>query len=109
MAARSAFPSTALLALPGREDPSYEELRALAESLAVGLDGVLPPGAPVLAAVEQDVAKALGGLMDRVLAGRRDVVCIDAVRMEQGDYVDLGRPLCGGLVIPVVVKTLLFG
>ena len=98
-----------LLALPGREDPSYEELRALAESLAVGLDGVLPPGAPVLAAVEQDVAKALGGLMDRVLAGRRDVVCIDAVRMEQGDYVDLGRPLCGGLVIPVVVKTLLFG
>lgn len=98
-----------VLSLPGRGDPSYEELRTLAETLSAGLDRALPEGAPVLAAVEQDVAKALGILMDRALEGRRDIVCIDSVRMEQGDYVDLGRPLCGGLVIPVVVKTLLFG
>ena len=41
--------------------------------------------------------------------GRRKVICIDSIKVEQGDYVDLGRPVLDGLVIPIVVKTLLFG
>ena len=55
------------------------------------------------------MAKALGLLLTRRLQGRRPVICIDGIRVEQGDYVDLGRPVMDGLVIPVVVKTLLFG
>ena len=59
--------------------------------------------------LEQDIAKALGLLLEDALAGRRKVACIDGIQVEQGDYVDLGRPVMNGLVIPVVVKTLLFG
>ena len=33
----------------------------------------------------------------------------DGVEVEEGNYMDLGHPVMGGLVIPVVVKTLLFG
>ena len=55
------------------------------------------------------MAKALGGAMRTALGGRRPVVCIAGVKVTDGDYVDLGRPLMEGLVIPVVVKTLLFG
>lgn len=98
-----------ILALPGKPDPTYEELRTLAVCLSEVMDALLPPGAPVLAVLEQDMAKALGLLMERVLAGRRQVACIDGIQVEQGDYVDLGRPVMNGLVIPVVVKTLLFG
>ena len=57
----------------------------------------------------EDIAKALGLRIREELGGRRKVVCIDGIRAEQGDYVDLGRPVMDGMVIPVVVKTLLFG
>lgn len=71
--------------------------------------GPSPPGQPVLVVLEQDMAKALGLLLAGQLAGRRQTVCIDGIHVDQGDYVDLGRPVMDGLVIPVVVKTLLFG
>ena len=59
--------------------------------------------------LEQDMAKALGLLMKKELNGARPVVCLVGVRAEQGDYVDLGRPVLEGLAIPMVGKTLLFG
>ena len=68
-----------------------------------------PPGAPVFLAVETDMAKALGQAVFAALQSARPVVSIDAVQVEQNDYIDLGRPLMDGLVIPVVVKTLIFG
>lgn len=96
------------LALRGRRDPGYGELKALAESLSKAGD-VLPAGRPLAVILREDMAKALGLLLTRRLQGRRPVICIDGIRVEQGDYVDLGRPVMDGLVIPVVVKTLLFG
>ena len=80
---------------------------ALANALTRAAEA-LPPGAPLLVLTEQDYAKALGQALRRRVRGR-EVVCIDSVRAEQGDYLDLGRPLLGGLALPVVVKTLIFG
>lgn len=96
------------LAMRGRRDPGYEELKALAGCMARASD-VLPEGRPLVVILHEDMAKALGLLLTRYLQGRRRVICIDGIRVEQGDYVDLGRPVMDGLVIPVVVKTLLFG
>ena len=98
-----------ILALPGAANPEYKELKTLAHCLCESMDAALPAGAPVLIVLEQDIAKALGILMEKELSGRRKVACIDGIKVEQGDYVDLGRPMLNGLVIPVVVKTLLFG
>ncbi len=98
-----------ILALPGKADPGYRELQAAAGAIAEALDQALPPGAPVLVVVERDMAKALGQAMESLLRDRREVAALDSIRVEQNDYVDLGRPLMGGMVIPVVVKTLIFG
>ena len=98
-----------ILALPGKKDPSYNELKAFAAYLAEELDSALPPEAPVLIVLEQDMAKALGILIEKALQGRRKLACIDGIQVEENDYVDMGRPLLNGLVIPVVIKTLLFG
>ena len=80
-----------------------------AECLSREMDAALPQGKPLIVIMEHDMAKALGMAMRRVLNGRRKVICIDSIKVEQGDYVDLGRPALDGLVIPIVVKTLLFG
>ena len=98
-----------ILAFPGRKNPSYLELKALAAYIAEEMDASLPAGKPVLIVLEQDMAKALGILIEKALAGRRRLACIDGIRVEDNDYVDMGKPLFGGLVVPVVVKTLLFG
>lgn len=98
-----------ILALPGVANPEYKEIKTLAHSLCEAADKALPHGEPMLIVLEQDIAKALGILMEKELSGRRKVACIDGIKVEQGDYIDLGRPMHNGLVIPVVVKTLLFG
>ena len=98
-----------ILALPGAANPDYKEVKTLAHCLCQAMDRTMPADAPVLIVLEQDIAKALGILMEKELCGRRKVACIDGIKVEQGDYVDLGRPMLNGLVIPVVVKTLLFG
>ncbi len=98
-----------MLALAGMKDPSYMELKGFAAYLAEELDRALMPGSPVIVVLEQDMAKALGILLQKHLAGKRSLICLDGIHVEQGDYVDMGRPIMNGLVIPVVVKTLLFG
>lgn len=98
-----------LLALPGEENPSYDKVKRLARAVAYAANGSLPKGAPVLLAVERDIAKALGQAVYNALQGGREVVSIDSVMLDQGDYVDLGRPLMDGLAVPVVVKSLIFG
>ena len=36
-----------------------------------------------------------------------DVICIDGIRTQGGDYVDIGEPVAEGHVVPVVIKTLI--
>lgn len=98
-----------VLGLKGRKNPTYQELRTAAECIATVLDAHLPLLCPVFVSVEMDIAKALGQCLDHHLAGKRRVVCIDGIKLKEGDFLDMGHPLMDGLVIPVIVKTLVFG
>ena len=95
------------LAMTGREDPDYGALKAASAAVASAWEAAMPPTAPVLLILERDIAKALGFTLRSATA--RPVLAIDSIRVDQNDYVDLGRPLMEGMVIPVVVKTLIFG
>ncbi len=97
-----------LLALQGMPDPDFATLKKLAAAIVSALDGSLAPEEPIIVVVERDIAKALGIALQQT-GCRRKLASIDSVKIEAGDYVDIGRPLMDGLVVPVVVKTLLFG
>ena len=98
-----------ILAMPGKKDPDYSEVKEAARCIVEAADGVLPADKPILVVLEQDMAKALGFAMKTFSNNRRKVAAIDSIAVEGGDYVDIGRPLMDGLVVPVVVKTLVFG
>lgn len=99
-----------ILAMKGKRDPSYMDVKRLAECLAHVLDEQLDAGQPMIIVLEYDMAKALGQMMLRAQEKHpRDVICIDSIQVDQNDFVDMGKPLVDGLVIPVVVKTLIFG
>ena len=100
--------SRSILAIEGRPDPGYRELKTLAETLVRGMDRVLPQGEALIVIIRCDIAKALGQIMRQTAAGRR-IVAIDAVTVQRNSYVDFGTPIMDGLVVPVVVKTLIFG
>ena len=100
---------SAAVAIEGRKSPSYNEIRALASAVSGALDSVLDKGEPMIIACKNDMAKALGQTIALYGGHKRDIVSLDSIDVMRGDYIDLGRPAMDGLVIPVVVKTLLFG
>ncbi len=98
-----------VIAMKGKPNPGYVEIKALAGALCEAADRVFSPETPLLIIVECDMAKALGQAVYHAGKGKRDVIALDSIRAGENDYVDMGKPLMGGLVVPVVVKTLVFG
>ena len=89
-----------VLALPGIQAPAYDQVKAMASAIAEGFGSQ-----PVIVALEQDMAKALGNALALVLPPDREILCIDNVRMDAQSYLDVGAPV--GYALPIVVKTLI--
>ncbi|MBP3305657.1 MAG: ethanolamine ammonia-lyase reactivating factor EutA [Oscillospiraceae bacterium] len=90
----------AVLSLPGFLAPGYDRVVALAEEIVRGFGT-----RPVLIAMEQDMAKALGQAVALRLEPGQACLCIDRVRLTEGSYLDVAAPV--GPAMPVVVKTLI--
>jgi len=97
------------LSLRGSRDIGFDELQSLAHDIVHGMVRVTSSEQPLILIVEHDIGKSLGlSIRDRLPASK-PVVCIDSVVVDNGDYIDIGPPVVGGQVLPVVVKTLLLG
>ncbi|WP_051624287.1 ethanolamine ammonia-lyase reactivating factor EutA [Clostridium akagii] len=95
--------SNIALAFEGEKSPSYAKVKSIAEAIVQGLK---ERNDPIIIIIENDFAKALGQTIKNMLDNSKKVICIDQIKVENGDYVDIGRPICG--VLPVVIKTLIF-
>lgn len=98
-----------ILAMPGKRNPGYMEMKRAAAAIRQIMDRVQLPGDPILLVIESDIAKAMGQMIRQQPDLKRQVVAIDSIHVEDGEYVDMGKPMMNGMVIPVVVKTLIFG
>lgn len=95
-----------VLGLKGKENPKFAELCKLADGLALGLRP--RQSAPVIIAVEADMGKSLGQALHMLLP-RQGLLCLDGLHLSEGSYLDIGAPIAGGQVLPVVIKTLAIG
>ncbi|GAA0123555.1 MAG: ethanolamine ammonia-lyase reactivating factor EutA [Clostridium argentinense] len=96
------------VALKGIKNPSFEQVQKLSKALINGMAELLEKDYPIFVIVENDIAKVLGQTIYIQLGKKKNVVCIDSIKVENGDYIDIGKPLVNGKVVPVVIKTLVF-
>lgn len=96
------------LGLEGVHSPPFKFIQDLAKEIIGGLDLLIQQELPLVIIVKEDMAKALGHSLYANLPKDYPFVCIDSVHVRNGDYIDIGKPIAGGSVLPVVVKTLVF-
>ncbi|SNS12628.1 Reactivating factor of Adenosylcobalamin-dependent ethanolamine ammonia lyase [Anaerovirgula multivorans] len=96
------------LAMKGLKNPSFQQIQQLAKAIIRGVEEKLRDGEPLIIVVENDMAKILGQGIHAHLVSKRDVICIDSIKVDNGDYIDIGKPLANGKVVPVIIKTLVF-
>lgn len=96
------------LAIKGLQNPSFADIQRYGAGLVQGLASLIEAEVPLIVMVDEDMAKALGHSLFAQLPPHYPFVCLDSVRVENGDYIDIGQPVADGAVLPVIVKTLVF-
>jgi ethanolamine utilization protein EutA len=92
----------------GVHNPSFDLIKDLTGKIIEGMHDYLRGNNPVFLIIDNDMAKSLGYSLMNALPGKKLAV-LDSIKVDTGDYIDVGLPAAAGRVIPVVVKTLVFG
>lgn len=92
----------------GEEHTSYLNIQNLARQLTAGAEAIIQSKYPLVLIAEQDIGKALGHAVNQMLNCKKEIISLDGIQTNEGDYIDIGEPVSDGKVIPIVVKTLVF-
>lgn len=98
------FDGECALYMPGIPSPSWDAVSAAAREIAAAM----LPYQPKVLILREDMAKALGQALSRLWPEGTPFLCLDGIELMYGDTVDIGAPLGGGRVVPVIVKTFAF-
>lgn len=90
--------------LRGIPSPDWSTVQAAAKEIAAAM----LPYDPKVIILREDMAKALGQALSRLWPADTPFLCLDGIELLYGDTVDIGEPLSGGRVVPVIVKTFAF-
>jgi ethanolamine utilization protein EutA len=96
------------ISLTGNYHTSFVEVQKLAEAIRQGAYEIIHSEHPLVLVVENDIGKVLGNALTVLLDRKKDVICIDGIHAQEGDYIDIGEPMANGRVVPVIIKTLIF-
>ena len=84
----------------------FRDIQVISKSLLAYHQSKANIDRPLVIILQSDLAKVIGQTIN-ALDESQSVICIDQIKVEHGDYIDVGRVLHSG-VVPVVIKTLTF-
>ena len=98
------FSGECALYMQGLLSPQWSTVSAAAKEIA----RAMAPHSPKVIILREDMAKALGQALAREWPADTAFLCLDGIELMYGDMVDIGAPLGGDRVVPVIVKTFAF-
>ena len=96
------------IALEGERFSSFTDIGRLAKAIMDGAKELIESQYPLIVILEKDIAKVLGNTLAMELGMKKEIICLDSIHVNDGDYLDIGEPLAQGNVVPIVTKTLIF-
>ena len=97
-----------ILAFKDAVRPSYENLTSFSKGVVAALPTTVRTGKSILMCFDTDIGNSVGNVMKRETGIENEILSIDEISLDEGDFVDIGEPIIEGVVVPVVVKTLVF-
>ena len=85
----------------------YNKLKTFAVGLVKALENTISRELPIVLVFDTDVGNSVGNVLKRE-TGTSNVLSIDEISLREGDFIDVGEPIIGNPVFPVVVKSLVF-
>ncbi|MHA1670267.1 MAG: ethanolamine ammonia-lyase reactivating factor EutA [Promethearchaeota archaeon] len=90
-------------------DHSDNILSILAKAIESSLPQSVAQKKPIILIFSMDIAKVLGIAIRRNTAIQNNLICLDELNLEAGDFIDIGAPLNSGKeAYPITVKSLVF-
>lgn len=96
------------IAFEGKSFSTYEDIKMLTRAITCGASKLIKSDYPLIVIVEKDIAKVLGNALAIEMEMKKEIICLDSIHADDGDYIDIGEPLAQGNVVPVIIKTLIF-
>jgi ethanolamine utilization protein EutA len=87
---------------------NYPDLELFAKSIESALVNSVKNKIPVILIFEKDVACSVGNVIQRETNLKDNLLSLDELSLNDGDWIDIGKPLLGQQVFPVTVKSLVF-
>lgn len=87
---------------------NYPDLVLFAKSIETALANSVVGRMPIILIFERDVACSVGNVIRRETGLKSNLLSLDELSLDDGDWIDINEPLVGGQVFPVTVKSLVF-
>ena len=87
---------------------NYNDLELFAKSIETALPKSIVNKKPVILIFQKDIACSVGNVIQRETSLNSNLLSLDELSLDDGDWIDIGEPLVEKQVFPVTVKSLVF-
>ncbi len=87
---------------------NYPALQLFAKAIEEALPSCIARMVPVILIFEKDIACSVGNVLRRETGLKTNLLALDELSLNDGDWIDISEPLVGRQVFPVTVKSLVF-